>query len=68
MVDITHLQTGHFIDRKKMNKQEIIKLIDKNYIKSGNKICMNCEVNLKCSKCPMLKAMLDLKDKLNKNE
>jgi len=49
-----------------MKKQEIIKLIDKYYLKSGNKICMHCEASLRCSKCPMLKAMLDLKDKITK--
>jgi len=51
-----------------MENKEIIKLIDKNYIKSGNEICMNCEVSLKCSKCPMLKAMLDLKKRILKQK
>ena len=49
-----------------MENKEVIKLIDKYYLKSGNKICMHCEESLRCSKCPMLKAMLDLKNKLNK--
>ena len=47
-----------------MENKEVIKLIDKYYLKSGNKICMHCEASLRCSKCPMLKAMLDLKKKL----
>jgi len=47
-----------------MEKNKSVKIIDEYYLTSGNEFCNKCKVSLQCSKCPMLKAMIELKDKI----